>query len=1512
MSSLSNPSPPPPPLPAPLEQWLALNLEFRVVVCHAPECHQALSPKSISRHLRDRHQAKREVQKQADAYIQRCAWVYDFQTVPLPPDASPPQPILPVLPGFQCVQCRFASRSRHNLRNHGRQEHLCDKRLPDAQLFRAVQLQTWFTEKRARYWVVDVDATRVARDSNKGGGEGRSGSCRGSDDDASAAIRAEITEWMGREDEEAPYRVSTVAMEVDPWLQYMGWEEVLAGSKHGLIETAAFAATATAEEAGLAIVMESWERLLLRSLGTLAALGDYKDVLKWWASPKVEAASQRPFERPRPQTIARYSQTFARLLCYVFRTATGSGDEPTETGVTYSVAQRREIGKVRRAVAVPDNDAQIDSALMGVIISLLGQDMSQVRLYESPVMHYMAVRSIDLETASFSPSFRYTPLLAHMIWIIRLLFLELTVPEHAWPEYTLQSREQLGAEAGAVAESIQKARKNYLCEGSFSPASSILSQLAFGQRLNRVQSSDANIYWSDDRHTVFFDGKGVAMAKVQGMCRALVTELEELLHDLLFGEAVPPVPLPQLVDSMGMAQRFQQQKYSFLDHPDNAPWKIGWQFLWDQMLRNGQTLVVSSSRGSHGHGQLAWADQPRKAYLTREKQFLLKLMVAMHLTGGQPARSPEIGSIKLRNSATSSRNLFIINGRVAVVTTYDKARQRRGRTEYVFRCFPDQLSQVIAQYLVYVLPFTRAMQKTKGDYLFATEQEPWIGDQLTGAVALATTKHLGVRLTMSSWRQVAIAISNEYLRKASRIWKQDQGQDQDGVAVDSESDGEAEQNIFDQILVRQSGHGQRTAEMHYAIDGAFLNRLGPDLVNSFSQASRAWHAFLQLESQGAAVAAALPATKRPISQARLIPNVNKRPRITTTTTTPTTTAMQGLQKLLGPDGQPKSQGQAHALELVHAATASQPQIIVLGTGSGKSLLFFSVAAMVSPQTVIVVVPFAALVDDLVARARRHQLTCEEWHWQRPWRLLPQLLIVSADRAVEGDFLHFAKGLELNKQLAHVFFDECHVAVTDTSYRARLRELWQLRYLDCRFTCLTATLPTCLEPVLCANLLLERAAVYRQSTMRPEIRYRVIDCQAVGIWASGLVLIRKLPLPSGSRGIIYVRSYADGERVVEEIGCPFYQATATDKQVILDQWARGSGGWIVATGALGTGVNIAGVLHVVHLGRPYGAISFVQQSGRGGREGMISNSIVVAGSSSNSDGGGSGRGSSDGDGDGDGDNQRIFPAMHQSLLNTYSVEAEDEAILTRFLESSTCRRAVLAAAFDGHATGTDCFATRSVLCDNCLEVQEAADRGSGRGQSPAVGSPDVSLSPLMPEPGRGGRGSQPPPNSDLIHQALQSEVEQNEQLESFHRELHPYCIYCALILESHDSSHCHGDCPKASEKGCDIDSYRRWRARLRLATRHQCFRCGLSQSICTAIEDGISCTYPHLMLPALFFLHQVGYLLTLCQELGFQGGEADQQWQWLNREGERMFGQREVNWIRVWRRVGETWQGAWEL
>jgi len=163
---------------------------------------------------------------------------------------------------------------------------------------------------------------------------------------------------------------------------------------------------------------------------------------------------------------------------------------------------------------------------------------------------------------------------------------------------------------------------------------------------------------------------------------------------------------------------------------------------------------------------------------------------------------------------------------------------------------------------------------------------------------------------------------------------------------------------------RQSGHGRRVAQAHYAIDGAFLHRLGPELITAFEQASIAWHQLWALKSSGSGGAA------------RSTYRAGKRARIESGSGVDS--AMIGLQRIYqDANAKPRSEGQASALQLVHNPS-SRPLIIVLPTSSGKSALFFSVAAMTQQQTVIVVVPFAALVDDIVERGRKARLQCEEW------------------------------------------------------------------------------------------------------------------------------------------------------------------------------------------------------------------------------------------------------------------------------------------------------------------------------------------------------------------------------------------------------------------------------------------------------------------------------------------------------------------------------------------------------
>lgn len=166
-----------------------------------------------------------------------------------------------------------------------------------------------------------------------------------------------------------------------------------------------------------------------------------------------------------------------------------------------------------------------------------------------------------------------------------------------------------------------------------------------------------------------------------------------------------------------------------------------------------------------------------------------------------------------------------------------------------------------------------------------------------------------------------------------------------------------------------------------------------------------------------------------------------------------------------------------------------------------------------------------------------------------------------------------------------------MAITDISYRTKLRELWKLRYLNCPFTGLTATLMVELEERIREQLMIPSAVIFRRNTARTSIRYRVVDSEDEPPSTVGLHMIQELELPHGKRGVVYVRSYATGEIISSALGCPFYKARAYDKGDLLQEWVQSSGGWIVATGALGTGINIEGIIYVVHIDCPYGLISF---------------------------------------------------------------------------------------------------------------------------------------------------------------------------------------------------------------------------------------------------------------------------------------------------------------------------------
>lgn len=174
--------------------------------------------------------------------------------------------------------------------------------------------------------------------------------------------------------------------------------------------------------------------------------------------------------------------------------------------------------------------------------------------------------------------------------------------------------------------------------------------------------------------------------------------------------------------------------------------------------------------------------------------------------------------------------------------------------------------------------------------------------------------------------------------------------------------------------------------------------------------------------------------------------------------------------------------------------------------------------------------------------------------------------------------------------------------------------------------------------------------------------------------------------SNDKIIVYCQFVQRANEVARQLGCGVYHSKAGSRAAraeVVRRW-KAEGGIVVATSALGAGIDVPDVRAVVHIGMPRSLRDFVQESGRAGRDGKPSLSRIFV-SERNAV-----------------DRPEAGAAAGAPTTGRVAPEKEDIQQFVRGVEP--CRRITLDRVMDGRVD-REGFEDGEEACDLCKDDQE---------------------------------------------------------------------------------------------------------------------------------------------------------------------------------------------------------------
>jgi len=311
-------------------------------------------------------------------------------------------------------------------------------------------------------------------------------------------------------------------------------------------------------------------------------------------------------------------------------------------------------------------------------------------------------------------------------------------------------------------------------------------------------------------------------------------------------------------------------------------------------------------------------------------------------------------------------------------------------------------------------------------------------------------------------------------------------------------------------------------------------------------------------------------------------------------------------------------------EAIRAVLDARDTLCVLPTGGGKSLTY-QLPSLLLPGLTVVVSPLIALIRDQFEKLRaqgietvRLDSSLTGTEKEEALTLLEEgdqkIVLITPEGATGPAF----KKRVADQKVSLLVIDEAHcVSEWGHDFRPAYLALGALAEELGRppILALTATAPPLVREEIVKRLGLRDPAMVVRPVARPNLRFEVKDCPSEDIKRRELVqYLRRLRRP----GIVYCSTVKD----VEELGalCKIARIPAEIYHGRLTKAERdhahkrfmSSGKRIVmiATSAFGLGVDKADIRYVLHYQVPGSLESYVQEAGRGGRDGLPTRCILL--------------------------------------------------------------------------------------------------------------------------------------------------------------------------------------------------------------------------------------------------------------------------------------------------------------